>query len=185
MFTHLLNQARRILGGRAPQSGLQWTGRFGFACPELGIHEFQWAKNRVVNQGLNHALNAALRGSDVISTWYVAPFVANITPVATITAANFDSTLTEFTNYTEAVRQTWTSDGAATSQVLVNSASPCVFTVDTGGQTSIYGAGLLSASAKNAVTGECFAAAKAPSPFLSLAAGFLVKIQYQITGTSS
>jgi hypothetical protein len=185
MFTHLLHQARRILGRNSPGSSTVWTGRFGFACPQLGVHDFQWSPNRVVNQGLNHMLNAALRGSDVISTWYVAPFVANITPVATVTAANYDSTLTEFTNYTESVRQTWTSDGAASAQVLVNSVAPCVFTVDTGGQTSIYGAGLISASAKNAVTGELFAAAKAPSPFLSLAAGFLVKIQYQITGTSS
>lgn len=182
---NIIQQARRLLGGRNPSSEIQWVGQFGFACPQLGVHDYVWGANRVVNQGINHLLNAGLRGSPVITLFYIAPFVADIAPAATLTAANFGSTLTEFTNYTQATRPVWTSDAAATVQLLENALVPATMTIDTGAQTSIYGAALISNNGKGSTAGSVIAAAKAPSPFLNLAAGFEVKIKYKISGTSS
>jgi len=182
---NIIEQARRLLGGRNPNSEVQWYGQFGFACPQLGVHDFVWGKNRVVNQGINHLLNAGLRGEGVISAFYIAPFVADITPAATVTAATFNSTLTEFTNYSQPTRPVWTSDAASTAQFLENATVPSTITITAGAQTSIYGAGLLSVNGKGATTGILGAAAKAPAPFLNLATGFEVKLKYKISGASS
>ncbi len=185
MMIQLLNQARKLVGARGPRSNTQWYGQFGFACPQLGFHEYLWGSNRVVNQGLNHFLNVGLRGTGAISTFYLAPFAADVTPSATVTAANFGATLTEFTNYTQATRPVWTSDAAATAQFLENAVAPALYTVDVNAQSSIYGAGLLSVGTKSSGSGILVAAAKAPTAFTGLAAGFEVRIKYKLTGTSS
>lgn len=185
MFTNLLEQARRILGRRRVHSGLRWHGEFGWECPQLGIHQTLWGHNRVVNLGIDQILNSALRGEGLISSWYIAPFAADVTPPATLTAANFNSTLTEFTNYDEATRVAWVSDGASTAQLLQNDAAPALFTIGNGAQAAIYGAVMHSNNVKGGTNGLILAAAKAPSAFLNLADGFEVKIKYRLTGASS
>lgn len=179
---YLLDQARRIVGTRGPRSNVRFEGQFGFS---LNGGEYQWARNRIVNQGLNHLLNSSLRGEGTLSAFYVVPFVSNVTPTATVTAANFNATLTEFTNYTQAARPTWSSDAASTVQLLENATVPALFTVDVGAQTAIYGAGLSSVSTKSSGSGIIVAAAKAPAPFTGLAAGFDVRIKYRLTGSSA
>lgn len=181
----LIRQARRILGRRYAQSGVRWQGQFGFACPQLGIHDFVWNRNRVVNTGLDAILNAFFRGEGVPAALYIAPFGVNVAPPASLTMANFNTTLTEFTNYDEATRQTWTSDAASSAQLLENTAAPALFTVGAGAQTSIYGALLTTNNVKGGTNGTAVAAALAPAPFLNLAQGFEVKIKYRITGASS
>lgn len=148
---------------------------------------YLWTPNRVVDQGLNYALNAALRADGVISAWYLAPFAGNVTPNASVTASNFASTLTEFTNYDEPNRVAWVPDGAATAGVIVNNTTPAVFTIGSGPQDSIYGAGLLSAQAKGATTGVCFSAGRLQggSGLLNLQEGYEVRLKYRITASSS
>lgn len=146
---------------------------------------YVWTPNRVVNQGLNHFLNVGLRGENVISTWYMAPFAANVTPAANLTAATFASTTTEFTNYDESTRQTWTSDAASTAQTLANAAAPALFTIGADSQTTIYGAGLISAQAKEATSGVLVAAGRLPTALTGLAEGYEVRLRYRINGTSS
>ncbi len=182
---NIIEQARRLLGGRKNDSEIKWFGQMGFACPQLGVHDFVWGRNRVVNQGINHLLNAGLRGEGIISAFYLAPFVADIAPAASTTAANFGSTLTEFTQYSQPTRPVWTPDGAATAQFLENAAAPSTITITAGGQTAIYGAGLLSVNGKGSTGGILMAAARAPSPFLNLAEGFEVKLKYRLSGASS
>ena len=164
-------------------SNLQYHESFGFQVndgPEI------WTPNRVVNQGLNYALNAALLGQGVNSTWYIAPFAANVTPAANVTGANFASTLTEFTNYSQATRPAWNPDGASTAQELINDANPALFTVGAVSQTTIYGAGLLSVSGKGATTGICFSAGLLTGAGLTgLAEGFEVRIKYRLTASSA
>lgn len=185
MFDNLFHQARRILGRRRIDSSLNWLGQFGWECPQLGIYDTLWGKNRVVNEGINQILNSALRGEGVISAYYIAPFVADVVPPATLTAANFNSTLTEFINYDEATRPAWVSDAASTAQLLENAAAPALFTIAAGAQTEIRGAVLHSSNSKSGNVGTIIAAAKAPAAFLNLADGFEVKIKYRLTGTSS
>lgn len=188
MSNNLLQQARELLGRRRAQSDVRWLGQMGFELRDDQsriLVPFAWGPNRVVNQGLNHLLNAGLRGEGIISNFYIAPFVADITPTASLTAANFGSTLTEFTNYTEGARPQWVSDAAATAQLIENAAAPAVFTVGADAQSSIYGAALMSSNVKGGTAGILVAAAKSPSPFLNMAEGFEVRIKYRLTGSSS
>lgn len=178
MFNKLMSRLRK---GR---SNLIFHEAFGF---QVNDGQWVWTPNRVVDQGLNYVLNAALRADSVLGTWYIAPYASNTTPAANVTAANFASGLTEFTNYTETNRVTWTPDGAATALSLVNDAAPALFTIGSGGQTSIYGAGLLSAQAKSATSGVCFAAGRLSGggSLLNLQEGYEVRIKYRITASSS
>ena len=57
--------------------------------------------NIVVNEGLNYLLDAALSAATPLTAWYIAPFAADVTPGASLTAATFTATTTEFTNYDE------------------------------------------------------------------------------------
>lgn len=176
-----MNLFKKLLA-RARASNLQFHESFGF---QVNDDPVIWTPNRVVNQGLNYILNAAFRGEGVISSWYIAPFAANVTPAAGLTAATFTSTQTEFTNYDEPNRVVWTPDASASAQELINSASPAVFTIGSGVQTTIYGAALLSAQSKSSTSGTLAAAGLLPSGLTGLAEGYEVRIRYRITASSS
>lgn len=185
MLQQLIEQAQRVLGRRRHQSNFQWFGQMGFACPQLGIHDFVWGKNSPMNAGINYLFNAAFRnGEGLVPAFYIAPYAADATPPITMTAANFNSTLTEFTNYDEATRQVWTTDGSATNKELINNTAPALITIGGGVQTSIYGAVLHTSNVKSGTTGIVIAGARAPAPFLNLATGFEVKMKYRITGAA-
>ncbi len=115
-------------------------------------------RNIVVNEGLSYLLGVALHGDGQITAWYIALFAGNITPAPSMTAANFTATATEFTNYVETTRQVWTP-GTVANQAVDNSAAKAAFNIDVGGGT-VYGAALISAAAKSAITGKLFAAAR-------------------------
>lgn len=173
----------------ASASNFQMLEQFGFEVRDdhgkLITPGFVWTRNRVVDQGLNYLLNAAFRGEGILSTWYIAPFAANVTPAANTTAQNFTSTLTEFTNYTEPNRVTWATDAASTALELVNDSAPALFTIGAGGQTTIYGGGLISAQAKSSTSGVLAAAGKLSSPLLNLAQGFEVRLKYRLRASSN
>lgn len=116
-------------------------------------------KNLVTNEGLNSLLDVYLNGDGTakITAWYVAIFEGNYTPVATLTAATFPAAATESTAYDEATRVLWV-DAGASAQQITNSASKATFTINA--TKTIYGAALVSASAKSATTGVCFAASR-------------------------
>ena len=162
--------------------GVDHTARLGGALEE----GYAWEKNRVVGEGLAYMLNAALRGEGVMSTFYIAPFAANVTPAANMTAATFPTTMTEFTNYAEPNRVAWVTDGPATSTnvFLTNAAAPALFTIAGGPQNVIWGAALLSAQAKSSTSGFLFAAQKRATA-LAVESEFEVRIRYRILGQSS
>lgn len=116
-------------------------------------------KNLVTNEGLNALLDTYLNGDGTakIPAWYVALFEGNYTPAATLTAATFTATATESIAYSEATRVLWV-DAAASAQQITNSASKATFTMNA--TKTIYGAALISASAKSATTGVLFAASR-------------------------
>lgn len=113
-------------------------------------------KNLVVNEGLDALLNIMFHGSTQITTWYVGVFEGNYTPVATVTAATITSASTESTAYDETTRVEY-NEAAASSQSITNSANKATFTFNA--SKTIYGAFLVSASAKSATTGTLFSAA--------------------------
>lgn len=126
----------------------------------LSVEEVE---NLIPTEGINYVLGAALTGVSQLSSWFIALFEANYTPVAGITAATFTSGATESTAYDEATRVAWVP-GSISGGVVNNTASKAVFTMNA--TKTIYGIGQLSASAKSATTGVLvsiarFAAAKA------------------------
>jgi hypothetical protein len=113
--------------------------------------------NIVVNQGLDHILNVIFNAQAAVATWYIGVFEGNYTPLATDTAANITANSTECTAYNEATRVAYV-EAAASGQVITNSASKAQFTFNS--TKTIYGAFLVSASAKSATTGTLMAASK-------------------------
>jgi hypothetical protein len=113
--------------------------------------------NLVVNEGLDALLNIMFHGTTQITTWYIGVFEANYTPIATVTAATITSASTESTAYDESTRQAY-DEAASSGQSITNSASKATFTFNA--TKVIYGAFLVSASAKSATTGTLFSAAK-------------------------
>lgn len=116
--------------------------------------------NIVVNEGLDHVLDVVLGGGTQVDPWYIALFEGDATPIASWTAANFTSNSTESTAYDESTRVEYVP-AAASSQSITNSANTADFTMNA--TKTIYGAGMLSASAKSATTGTLFASARLSS----------------------
>lgn len=112
--------------------------------------------NIVVNEGLNALLDIMFHGSTQITTWYIGVFEANYTPVSSVTAATITSASTESTAYDEATRVAY-NEAAASGQSITNSANKATFTFNA--TKTIYGAFLVSTSAKSATTGTLFSAA--------------------------
>lgn len=141
-----------------PVNELKLGGRFHVDHIRAGekIDEFEFP-NLVVNQGLNHILDVVFHGATAVSPWYLGLFEGNYTPVATVTAATITAASTECTAYDEATRQAY-DEAAAASQSITNSASKATFTMNA--SKTIYGAFLISNSAKSATTGTLLAAGR-------------------------
>jgi hypothetical protein len=119
-----------------------------------GSDEQSVSANIVTDQGIANVLGSFLPVTGRVSVptnLYFIPYINDVEPADTLTAANFHSIMAEFTNYTESTRQVWTG-GAVSGGAANNNASPATLTAGTGGGT-IRGAGLGTASAKSATTG--------------------------------
>lgn len=125
--------------------------------PGVGLLGERSDPNIVCNEGLDHTLDLLFAGATQINPWYVLIFEGNYTPVAGVTAATITADSTESTAYTESVRQTYV-EAAASGQSITNSANKATFTINA--TKTMYGAALVSASAKSATTGTLFAASR-------------------------
>lgn len=143
----LLPRAKILLGGVFEHEVIR-DGK------SLGVYR---DRNIVVNEGLNHILGAVFNAATQITAWYVGIFEGNYTPLATDTAANITANSTECTAYDEATRVAWV-EAAPSGQSITNSASKATFTMNA--TKTVYGAFLVSASAKSATTGTLVAASK-------------------------
>lgn len=120
------------------------------------IDEFN-TENLVVNEGLDHVLNTVLHAGGQITTWYLGLFEGNYTPTSALTAATVTASSTESTAYDETTRQEYV-EAASSGQSVTNAASKATFTMNA--TKNIYGAFLVSASAKSATTGTLMSAAR-------------------------
>lgn len=120
------------------------------------IDEFE-CPNLVVDEGLNHMLDVLFAGATQVNPWHLGLFEGNYTPVAGVTAATITSASTECIAYNEATRQIFV-EAAASAKVTTNSASKATFTFNA--TKTIYGAFLVSNSAKSGTTGTLFSAAR-------------------------
>lgn len=161
----LINELRARRFERAGASGLYLPsskvfvkGLWGSAVRRGGrlVQPWQFDENIVVNEGLNHILNVEFHATAQITTWYIAIFEGNYTPVAGDTAANIAANSTESTAYTQANRVEWV-EGAAAAQSITN---PSASQFDINATKTIFGAFLVSSNVKSGVTGTLFAASR-------------------------
>lgn len=140
--------------------------------------------NIIPTEGLDHALTVLCKNGSPTATWSTALFEGNVTPGAAYTAATFTATTTEFTSYDEATRVAWV-EGSVSAGSVSNSASKADFTIASGVVNKVlYGAALLSASAKSATTGTLLACALFSST-RTVNATDVLSVQYTLTLTSS
>lgn len=144
--------------------------------------------NIVPVAALDYLLKLGLTGVGGASNWYIAPFVNNVTPLSTLTAATFTATLGEFDDYDEVTRQALVLPADPTAGSYSNAASPAVFTaaaaVGTGAGVDVYGAGVLSVSTKNATTGVLFSASLFAGA-RNLKTGDRLTTEYEVNATSA
>ncbi len=141
-----------------PKQGLRVGGMFiGEHIRDGEVIDAWEDSNLVVNEGLNSLLSVYFNGGTQITTWYLGVFEGNYTPVATVTAATITSASTECTTYAASTRVAF-DEAAPAAQVISNSASRASFVFNA--TKTIYGAFLVSASAKSATTGTLFSAAR-------------------------
>lgn len=162
-----------------PKMGLIFAGSWE---TQVGSQPWEIDPNLVVNEGILHLLDVGLDQGSANAAFYVAPFTGAITVAATLTAATFTATATEFTNYNEATRVLWANDAVA-ANAIGNTTTAALFTMSGGGGT-VRGAGLISVAAKSAATGKLIAAARFGTDKVMAAAEEL-RVKYTITGTSS
>lgn len=141
--------------------------------------------NKVPTEQLNYLLKTGYNSGAAYTAWYIAPFTTNVAPGAALTAATFTATQGEFITYNEATRQQWVLPANPTSGSYDNTAALAVFTVGAvGGGAAIYGAGILSASAKSATTGAILAASLFAAARTVLPTD-LLSIAYTVAATST
>jgi hypothetical protein len=133
--------------------------------------------NTVVNSGKNSILDVQFHSATQITAWYIglmdnASYSSN--PVTDTMSSH--AGWTEFTGYSESVRQTWGA-GSPASQQITN-ASPAVFSITSSG--TLRGIFVASNSTKSGTTGTLWSSALFSST-LSVANGDSVKITYTIS----
>lgn len=117
--------------------------------------------NLMPEEGRNHAVSVITKGATQVPTWYIGLFEGNYVPVDSDKASTFPTSATECTAYLPATRVEFV-EGAAAAGVVENTASRAEFTA-TAART-IYGAFLVSAQAKGAITGVLMSAARFTAP---------------------
>lgn len=118
--------------------------------------------NLLPQEFIDHMASLALgAGAAPISAWYVFLFEGNYVPDASIKATELVSLVGECVAYSEATRPAWsgTYDGVS---ILDNLDAKAVFTMTA--NKTIYGAGIISVSAKGGATGLLMSIARYDEP---------------------
>ena len=125
-------------------------------------------KNLIVDQGLNHMLDVILYTpgtQTTIPNWYLMLHSGTGVPTASITAANYNASLSEITSnsdgYAETTRREWVPDAVDTVNTeIINDAAAALFTIATPDDVVVNGAGLVSVATKGSTAGTLVSAGK-------------------------
>jgi len=140
--------------------------------------------NIVPAEGIENILAIALYTLTKNTSFSIAPFAGNVDPGDGLTAATFDGTQTEFTNYSETTRVAW-ARSAPDSGTISNEDTPARFTISADTQT-VYGAALIAnATAKEATTGKLIACSKFGTARTGLMTGDKLDIEYALTAADA
>jgi len=144
--------------------------------PDREVKWVEEAKNLVPNVALQHLINTGILTATQVSKWYVAPTAA--TPVvAAADTMGGHSGWTEFTGYSQTVRQSWT--GARSGQVISNAAALASMAITTTG--TLGGAFIVSDSTKGGATGVLFCGGANTGSNRSVSSGDTVTVRYSFT----
>ncbi len=182
------------------EGGLLFPRIGGAHVEGLYIHDVNGQDERadtniVSSEGLAHILDVAFHDATKTATWYFRLFSANTTPLYSWTAANFTANATEITSgtegYSESTGQAFVeaaavaAGGSSTASAsITNSANKAAFTIVTASTLSVWGAGLLSNSAKGGTTGVLASASKF-SAVRTLQNTDVFNLSYTLTMTST
>jgi hypothetical protein len=152
--------------------------------------DLQIDPNVVPIEALDYLLKIGYKtAAGALASWYIGLFQDDVNPSDALTAANADATLNEFTAYTQTTRVQWVLPTNPTTGAYDNSASPAVFTadgtVDPDDGVDIYGAFIISASAKLATTGKIGPAGQFSSGLRNLKPTDTLSVGYELSATSA
>jgi hypothetical protein len=155
--------------------------------PEYQSFALDEGPNKIPNESLDHLLDTEFSGGAQVSTRYLALFSGDYTPVATVTSATWRAAATEFTNYSEGTRPQWQEDGVS-GQAITNSPTTSDGEFTIAGSANLYGAALLSASAKDG-TGDAAGLLSGIKRFTTapraVASGDKVWLTYSLSASSA
>lgn len=117
--------------------------------------------NLVPTEGLNYIVSGALTGGPTSASWFIGLYEGNYVPTSTITAATVVSATTECVAYSNSTRPTWVG-GTVTNGAVDNSLSRAEFTMTA--NKTVYGAFLVSTSAKSSALGTLLSIVRFASP---------------------
>ena len=171
-----------------PESKLALGGRYGHSVTRDGDRsERIEGSNLIVNEGLTYGIKAMVAGFTQIGSWYIAPFLGNVTPVASLTAGGvtaFSTTQSEYTLYDEGNRVLW-DQNAESGQEINNSGNEAAFTISTGTLGTIWGFGLLSVAAKSSTSGTLLSCYKMASARNGLLAGDILNVDFALVAADA
>lgn len=160
-------------------------GTFYMECIDGVTGETKWKeklKNGVTNAGLNSLLDIYLGATAKVSTWYCG--IIDSSGYSALAAADTSAShagWTESSDYTEAVRQTWTP-AAASSQSVANGTA-MTFTMNA--TKTIKGAFLISVNTKGGATGTLWCTALFAEGDRSVVSTDLLKVTYTVSAVSA
>ncbi len=151
--------------------------------PEGEVVSMERFCNRVPLAGLHYIIGSSLLGAAQTSTWYIAPYENDYTPLAGDVAATFPGAgiAGELTTYSETNRVAWVP-GSASGGVIDNSASKAEFTFNA--DKTVRGLAMFSTATKGGTSGVLISAAKLPAAQI-LTSGSVLRVTADFTFTSS
>lgn len=140
------------------------------------------APNLITNEGIEYLLDTGLFGAAQNTAWYFAPYANNVAASATATAATFNATYAEVTQYDETNRPAWTKTRA--DRTVSNAGALTLTTFNANGLT-VRGTGIVSVSTKGSASGVLLAIATLGTPKTGLGIGDALSYLYTFTGTTA
>ena len=142
------------------EAGLIWTLRLTHAD---GRVEDEVVHNLIPQEGLTLQQGNTFLGTGQVTSWFIALYEGNYTPVSTLTAATFVAAATETTAYTSSTRIAFVP-AAVSPGAIDNSASPANFVFNSVTDKIIYGGVITSSSVKGSGSGVLISAVRFASP---------------------
>lgn len=144
--------------------------------PDWKLKWREIARNLVVNAGIYNLMDTGVLTATQVTAWFLGPTAASPSPAAADTMGGHGG-WTEFTGYSQTVRQSWTS--ARTTNVISNASNLASFAINTTG--TLGGAFVTDSSTKGGGVGTLFCCAANSGGNRSVSSGDTVTVRYSFS----